>query len=120
MHSCSPLSVNQQLLKITLLFKISSGNHTVDAENYYGKSSKTLDLVFLTWLLSSFTYCLIANAVTDARDPDLVLNEVGVGGRRREDIAPQSVVAMDLAAIGIQYGVSEILEIKIGVQVRKG
>ena len=41
MHNCLPSSVNQNLLKLILLFKNSNGNHIADLEKYDDKSVKT-------------------------------------------------------------------------------
>lgn len=48
-----------------------------------------------------------------------MLNEVGLGGRRREDKAPQSAGAIDLVIMEFKCRESEITEIKIGVQGQK-
>ena len=59
---------------------------------------------------------LAANAVTDTKGQNLELSEVGLVGRRREDITLQSMWIMDLVTLEVQYGELEITEIKIGVQ----
>lgn len=48
-----------------------------------------------------------------------MLNEIGLGGRRREDTVPQSMGATDLVITEIRCGESELTEIKIWVQGQK-